>query len=1473
MNAILADLTNPFPGLRCFLAEEDYLFFGRHEQIEDLLGRLRTHRLVAVVGTSGSGKSSLVRAGLLPAILGGGMTQAGSDWEIAVMRPGGSPLAHLAQALCEAGLYDADAEDVLFQIQATLERSRNGLIEAVRQSRAAGGAKLLLVVDQFEELFRFNRANAASQEESVQFVNLLLQAAAQAERGIYVVLTMRSDFLGECSQFLELAEAVNDGEFLIPRMTRDQIQEAIEGPIRVRGADIAPRLLFRLLNDVADNQDQLPVLQHALMRTWDLWRTAGATGPLDLEHYEATGGMQEALSRHADELFLALPSDAHRTAAARIFKTLTERAADGRGIRRPTRLDRLTAIAGQGDETVRAVVEAYRVPGVTFLMPPATSALGVASMIDISHESLMRVWTRLRGWVEEEAQSARIYRRLLETAGLHAERRAGLFHDPDLQIAVSWRETSEPNAEWADLYGGGFDAALRFLETSRETAEREEKEREAARQRELERAQKFAEAQVKVARLFKRFAGSLAVGLCLAVALTIWAFRLRREAQRQEAAAQQQRQLAQTKEKEATQSEARAQKTAYAAQMLVAQSAWDSGNIKNLQALLADTASYPDRGFEWYYWQRMCQLDLLTFREHTKDVMAVAYSPDGRWVASGSADTTIKIWEAETGRVRLTLKGHLGAVRCLAFSPDGRHLASGASDNTVKVWDAETGRLVTDFRKHDKEVESLAFSADGRRVGSRDVGSARVWDAETGRELIELATAFGGIRTAFSPDFRRIAIGLKSGNVQVYDLETGRELFVTRRVRSISSTWDWANSVAYSPDGRRIVCGGMAGDLCVWDAETGAPVLALEEAHRNGMSGVVVAFSPDGRRIASGAFDNIIKIRDTESGRELLTLKGHHSAIVSLAFSPDGRRLVSGSDDMTAKVWDLDPNREVLTLLGHSNDVHAIGFSADGKRFLSTDREGTGIVWDTETSRVLRTLTGLGGERGVFFADGRRLAVPQGWSKQPRLDVMDVETGAILSSLKGLAERVLRVAVSRDGRWIATGSGNGFNLPDYHGEEAVRVWDSATGQEKVCFKPHKDMTSALAFSPDGRRIASGNRFLAIWETETGRELHYLDPGMGDAEVSDLAFSPDGRRVAAACRDNTTQVFDAESGRKLLTLQGHSFDVEAVAFSPDGRRIATAGRDNTVKLWEAETGRELLSLKSHRNGIMTLAFSPDGQRIVNGTGDGALEVWRIAPASEVSRRLEEERAAQESLAQRAAALQEELAPIRRAAAAAAKAAEEARAREFAALAGAPEPPPKHEPAARGWSLKPGDPGVIRQWLVLAPVPFKGKPDLNVLKQQIPNEARLHPRAGERPTEAPGGLAWTSVRLGEDSYHLDFVELVNKAHPQADTVNQVAYAVAYILSEIPQTGLTLLVGSDDTARIYLNDKEIYRQLDPSAPWAGDRDKVTGVQLKAGPNVLVFKVANGMGEWGGSVRFLTADGQPVKGIRVTLDPDGKE
>ena len=466
------EVKNPFPGLRPFEFGDNHLFFGRDQQTTELTTRLRKNRFVAVVGTSGSGKSSLVRAGLMPELLSGTMAGAGSSWETTVMRPGGDPLTNLANAIVEADLYDSDEEDIASQIRATLTRSGLGLVEAMRQSELPEGTNFLLVVDQFEEIFRFRRSDDATDEQAAFFVNLLLEASAQADLPLYVIITMRSDFLGECSQFPRLADTVNEGEFLIPRLNRDQRKEAIVGPVKVAGGEIADRLLLRLLNDIGDDPDQLPILQHALMRTWDLFEERGGGGALDLEHYQATGGMGEALSRHADEVYNALPDAEHKRIAEKLFKSLTEKVDANRGIRRPMQLAELHEICGGEESHLREVLDAFRKTGCTFLMPAGEAKIKTKTVIDISHESLMRAWRSLRNWVDEEAQSAKIYRRLADTATLYHEDKAGLYRDPDLQISLSWREESRPNKTWANRYYPGFESAMAFLDQSQEDAER-----------------------------------------------------------------------------------------------------------------------------------------------------------------------------------------------------------------------------------------------------------------------------------------------------------------------------------------------------------------------------------------------------------------------------------------------------------------------------------------------------------------------------------------------------------------------------------------------------------------------------------------------------------------------------------------------------------------------------------------------------------------------------------------------------------------------------------------------------------------------------------------------------------------------------------------------------------------------------------------------------------------------------------------
>ncbi len=545
---LLMSTIQPFPGLRPFHSEEDFLFFGREEQVSELLNLLQRHRFLAVVGSSGSGKSSLVRCGLMSQLHGGMMLDAGAQWKVAVMQPGGDPLARLAQSLIDADIYDDDRDDLHYDIMATINRSSQGLIEAVRQAHLEQGQNLLIVVDQFEEIFRFHEAGKKGQQQAPDFIRWLLEGVSQSEVPIYVVLTMRSDFLGDCARFTGLAEAINQGEYLVPKLTRDQLRMVIEGPSRVAGGEVSRRLVQRLLNDVGEQSDQLPVLQHALMRSWEASkvREGNSRVVMDLDDYECVGEMANALSNHADEVMSEVTGsfqngDSSAELVGRLFKALTEKGIDNRGIRRPTSLGNLCQIVGASRADVIAIVEAYRAPGRTFLMPFAEVELTDDVVIDISHESLMRVWKRLRHWVEEESQSVRIYKRLAETAVLWREDQAGLYRDPDLQIALTWLQTSGPNHAWAGRYDAEFDLAVEFLQASEEDRSKADRIAQQARERELQQARELAESQERLAeeqaasaRKFRKqfqISGVIAVIALIASAIAFYQMSLARKSE------------------------------------------------------------------------------------------------------------------------------------------------------------------------------------------------------------------------------------------------------------------------------------------------------------------------------------------------------------------------------------------------------------------------------------------------------------------------------------------------------------------------------------------------------------------------------------------------------------------------------------------------------------------------------------------------------------------------------------------------------------------------------------------------------------------------------------------------------------------------------------------------------------------------------------------------------------------------------
>ena len=491
VDSVRARPGNPFPGLRPFEQHESSLFFGRDEQCDDLLTRLARRRLLAVVGMSGSGKTSLVRAGLLPALERGYVPSVGSSWHIAIFRPGSDPVANLTRGLAARRRPGGAAgEDNPEEIRTLLDASSLGLAAAARRLLPDSADSLLVVADQFEEIFRFGRIARAgdAQEQAAACVDLLINASQQDDVPVYVVLTMRSDYLGDCAHFTGLPEALNDSQFLVPRMTRAQLRAAIECPVAVGGARISPRLVQRLLYEVdgmsspADesrggpsqqqDQDQLPVLQHALMRMWEVSAAARERGdPIDLLHYEQppVETLRHALDRHAEEVYQALPTDNHRDVARLVFQQLTDRDAENREVRRPTPRGELTAVAlRHAPETVTPtqaavvsdVIAAFAAEGRAFVVVNAQED------VDISHESFIRKWGRLRTWVEEENRSRRIYSKLADAASSWNRGEASLYRGPELAEARRWWQRETPTPLWAHRYHSGFDVAQRFLTRS-----------------------------------------------------------------------------------------------------------------------------------------------------------------------------------------------------------------------------------------------------------------------------------------------------------------------------------------------------------------------------------------------------------------------------------------------------------------------------------------------------------------------------------------------------------------------------------------------------------------------------------------------------------------------------------------------------------------------------------------------------------------------------------------------------------------------------------------------------------------------------------------------------------------------------------------------------------------------------------------------------------------------------------------------
>jgi hypothetical protein len=825
--AIATPRTNPFPGLRPFREDEEYLFFGRESQVDAVIDKLADTHFLAVIGTSGSGKSSLVNCGLRPALRQGLMARAGTAWRMAQFRPGNNPIGAMARALGKDGvLFRETAAKGLSPaeiIETTLRMSKLGLIDIFEQARLDEGTNLLVVVDQFEELFRYRHLDAAGRdgdqrvsEELAAFVNLLLEVKDVA-CSIFVVLTMRSDFLGDCAQFPGLPEAINSGLYLVPRMTRDERRIAIEGPVRVAGAEIAPVLLTRLVNDVGDNPDQLSILQHALNRTWARCQDELHDKELlDLRHYEAIGTMANALDQHAEQAYAELGATRPQQICEKLFKALTDKATDPRGVRRPTELRALCAVTDATATEVAAVIEVFRDPSRSFLMPPAGEALVAGTVIDISHESLMRLWQRLSAWAEGERDFLVGKQRLeqdlpvWQKAPTEKDKADVLLKGLQLFRARGWL-IERPNELTAQERA--------FIQASIQRAEEDERRTIANESRALAALSQAASLQGHFTDAVK-------------LALAAWP----------RSAADKRPQLSRTLD---------ALGQALSRPLEVAPPLQHKGPV-NAAAFAPEGARVATASDDKTarVWDAATGAPIGKPLQHDGEVVSVAFSPDGALVVTSSGKIA-QVWDAVSGAAVCKPLRHKSGVNNAAFSPDGALVVT-SSGKIVQVWDAVTGAPIGKPSRRKSGVTFAAFSPDSTRVLTAfSDNTARVWDAAGAQIGKAMRHKSGVTSVAFDPDGKRVVSASEDWTSRIWDAATGA--LIGKRLQHDGAV----NSAAFSPDGARVVTASIDRTARVWDAATGAPIgPALRHEDRV----CSAAFSPDGARVATASDDKTARV-------------------------------------------------------------------------------------------------------------------------------------------------------------------------------------------------------------------------------------------------------------------------------------------------------------------------------------------------------------------------------------------------------------------------------------------------------------------------------------------------------------------------------------------------------------------------------------------------------------------------------------
>lgn len=1071
----------PYPGLDAFDEDEAAVFFGREVQAAELTRRLHASterpadRFLVLVGASGSGKSSLIRAGVMPRL-------RERRWTVLpAFSPGPNPLGALATAIAAAGGGREPVPTVLRR----LRQGPESLMAELSRLRGGRFRRTLLVVDQLEEV-----VTLAGERERTQFLEAL-RSCVEQDGGIRVLATLRVDLLGRllCTGQAEIVQH----PIAIGTLGRNQLAQVVERPGALVGLSFAPDVVDTIVDETGSD-DALPLLAYLLQ---ELYFAVGPGGTVTEELYREFAGVAGSLARQADHTVAELGTSDGIDVVLRVLLRFVT--VQGREVtRRHVPLSELT-------DRERHVVDAFVDARLLTSGVRGDSTSAPEPYAQVAHEALFRQWAPLRQEVEARVEQLR------ERAELER-----------------WAEDWEHSGRSSDylLTGERLSLAQRWLAALEEAGQASEPARalvQSSQRRDLAFLRRVSES------IGQHVLGS-----------------------------------AETRPEQAI--------------------------LLSLAALGECTSTPPARrGL-----MTALAASHLHFRldAHTDTVRHIAWSPDGRLLATASRDGTARIFDARSGRALLVLPSDGVMVESVAWSPDSSHLATAGRDCVVRIWNATTGdpvRLLTGATDIGRQV---AWSPDSRHVAATSKDRVvRVWEAGTGRLLHEMRGHRDDVwGVAWSPDSTRLASTSHDQTAIVWDLATCTPTTI------LTGHGDFVEGIAWSPDGRSIATGSGDHTARIWNAQTGDLRLLLR-GHTDYVWNL--AWSPDGRMLASASSDRTVRIVSTDDAKVLAVLRGHTDTVWGVAWSPSGVQLATSSTDATAMVWDLRPRgAESVLVDGHAGPVNQASWSSDETRIATASDDATVRIWDAATGDLTGQALRLDDRvwSVAFSQHALRLALS---TNDGLFRVVDEAGGTLLEDRGGVVEAC---AWSPDGRRIATGGHDG----------TVRVRSADSGTELVALTGHQDWVGRIAWSPSGRMLASSSddRTCRLWDVTESQQLTVLRGH--DNYVDDVAWAPDELRLATASGDWTAAVWDAATGRRIDTLKGHEGRVRAIAWSPDGRFIATGSDDRTVRVWRAATFEEVAVVGVHQDKVTSVAWSRDSARLLTASFDGTARVWSADP---------------------------------------------------------------------------------------------------------------------------------------------------------------------------------------------------------------------------------------------------------------------